>query len=294
MLAENSYGKSGIRLVRVTRAPGRHELKDVTVSVRLEGDFEAAHESGDNGAVLPTDTMKNTVYAFASRTPLEPIEAFGLALAEHFVRSHAPVSRASVGIAEHAWERVEVSGRPHGTAFRRAGAETRRTDVAFARGGKASVRSGVEDLDVMKTAQSGFSGFARDHYTTLKETDDRIFATSVRALWTYASADVPFGVLARAIRQTLLETFAEHDSHSVQHTLDAMGEAVLERHPEVEDVRLSMPNRHHLPFDLAPFGLENRNEIFVPTREPYGLIEARVARRADRAVAADRRREAES
>jgi urate oxidase len=281
MLGPNSYGKSGIRLVKLTRGPDRHELSDLTVAVALEGAFQAAHVAGDNSAVLPTDTMKNTVYALASRGPLEPIEAFALLLARHFVASHAPVSRARVSIVQHPWERLDVSGRPQGTAFRRPDTETRRAEAAIERSGGAAVESGLADLVVMKTARSGFSGFARDRYTTLKETGDRILATALRADWSYSSPDVPFGVVGRGIRQTLLETFAEHDSRSVQHTLHAMGEAVLERHAEVTEIRISMPNKHHLPVDLAPFGLENRNEIFVATEEPFGLIEATVRRPAE-------------
>ncbi len=279
MLGPNSYGKSGIRLVKVTRGRDRHELADLTVAVELEGAFEAAHVAGDNSAVLPTDTMKNTVYALASRGPVEPIEGFALALAGHFVASHAPVSRARVSIVQHPWERLDVAGRPQGTAFRRPGGEVRLAEAAVERSGRTTVESGLADLLVMKTARSGFSGFPRDRYTTLKETDDRLLATALRAVWAYASPDVPFGVVGKGIRQTLLETFAEHDSRSVQHTLYAMGEAVLERHPEVSEIRLSMPNKHHLPVDLAPFGLENRNEIFVATEEPYGLIEATIRRR---------------
>jgi urate oxidase len=284
VLGPNSYGKSGIRLVKVTRHPDRHDLKDLTVAVRLEGDFAAAHVAGDNAKVLPTDTMKNTVYALASGQPLDAIEAFGHVLARHFVESHAPVSRASVEISEHLWERVGISGRPHRHAFRGAGAETRVARVSFARGGEASVEAGIEDLVILKTAQSGFSGFPRDRYTTLKETDDRILATSLSAAWTYADPDASYQVLWKAIRQTLLDTFADHESKSVQHTLYAMGEAVLERHGEVARIRLTMPNRHHLPFDLAPFGLPNENAIFVATEEPYGRIEATVVRSSSSSV----------
>jgi urate oxidase len=278
MLGPNSYGKSGIRVVRVSRGPDRHDIVDLTVAVSLEGDFEAAHVTGDNSAVLPTDTMKNTVYAFAARTPLEPIEGFALALARHFVGTHAPAERASVEISEHPWERLDVSGQPHGTAFRRPGGETRITQARVERGGGEVVESGLEGLVLIKTARSGFAGFARDRFTTLRETDDRLLATALEALWTYASADLSFAVLRMGIRQTLLETFAEHESRSVQHTLYAMGETVLERYPDVAEIRLSMPNKHHLPVDLAPFGLENRNAIFVATEEPYGLIEANVRR----------------
>jgi len=278
MLGPNAYGKSGIRLVKVNRRPGRHELDDLTVAVRLEGDFERAHVAGDNAAVLPTDTMKNTVYALASGNALQPIEGFGLLLARRFVETRPNVSQARVRIARNPWERLDVSGQPHGSAFRRPGGETRLAEVSVGRDGQASVEAGLEDLLLMKTARSGFSGFARDPYTTLKETSDRLLATALRAVWSYSGPDVSFDVLWKGVRQTLLETFAEHDSRSVQHTLYAMGHAVLERHEEVRDIRLTMPNKHHLPFDLAPFGLENLNEIFVATEEPYGLIEATVVR----------------
>jgi urate oxidase len=278
MLGPNSYGKSGIRLVRLSRGAGRHEVRDLTVDVRLEGSFGAAHAEGDNSAVLPTDTMKNTVYAFAGERAPEPIESFALALARHFVETRAPVSRARVAIAEHLWEPLDVAGRPQGSAFRRPGGEKRLTEASVARGGAAVVESGLSDLLVMKTARSAFSGFPRDRYTTLKETSDRIVATAVRAVWTWGEPDLSFTLLWRAVRGTLLETFAEHDSKSVQHTLYAMGEAVLERHAEVREIRLTMPNKHHLPVDLSAFGLANRNEVFVATEEPYGLIEATVQR----------------
>jgi urate oxidase len=278
MLSANSYGKSGIRLVKVTRRPDRHDLKDVTVAVRLEGDFEKAHLAGDNSAVLPTDTMKNTVYALASENSLEEIETFGILLARHFVQSHAPVSRARVEISEHLWERLDRSGRPHRHAFRRAGEETRLARVTMDRGAEPSVEAGIENLVILKTAQSGFAGFPRNRYTTLKETADRILATALSAGWSYVEQENSFNPLWKAIRETLLETFADHDSKSVQHTLNAMGEAVLERHAEVRQIRLTMPNKHHLPVDLAPFGLPNEDAIFVATEEPYGLIEATVAR----------------
>jgi urate oxidase len=278
MLGPNSYGKSGIRVVRVSRGPDRHDIVDLTVAVSLEGNFESAHVAGDNSAVLPTDTMKNTVYAFAAKTPLEPIEGFALALARHFVETHAPADHARVEISEHLWERLDVSGRPHGSAFRRPGGEARVTRARVERSGGEIVESGLEGLVLIKTARSGFAGFARDRFTTLRETDDRLLATALEAAWTYASTDLSFAVLRMGIRQTLLETFAEHESRSVQHTLYAMGETVLERYADVVEIRLSMPNKHHLPVDLAPFGLENRNEIFVATEEPYGLIEAKVRR----------------
>jgi len=280
MLGANSYGKSGIRLVQVSRRGDRHEVQDLMVAVRLEGDFGAAHLAGDNAAVLPTDTMKNTVYAMAAAPgrSLEPIEVFALRLARHFVETHAPVSRARVEISERPWERIEAAGRPHGSAFRRPGGEARLAAATATRGGEPAIEAGVENVVILKTSRSGFAGFARDRFTTLHDTDDRLLATALRAIWSYMAPELSFAALRAGIRQTLLETFAEHESRSVQHTLYAMGEAVLERHAEVRAIRLTMPNKHHLPVDLTPLGLPNDNSIFVATEEPFGLIEATIVR----------------
>jgi urate oxidase len=277
VLGQNRYGKSGIRLVKLTRESGKHHFKDLTVAVSLEGDFEAAHRDGDNSAVLPTDTMKNTVYALARQGPVNEIEEFARRLAEHFVGSHAAIRNARVAIREKLWERLEVAGGADPHTFRAAGGESRVTEVTVGPGA-VSIKSGLEDLLVAKTSHSGFSGFFRDRYTTLSETEDRILATSVRAVWKYTGGNVPFGPTWRSVRQILLETFAAHDSASVQHTLHAMGDTVLERHQEVSEISITMPNKHHLLADLSRFGLDNPNEIFVPTEEPYGLIEATLRR----------------
>jgi urate oxidase len=278
-LAANSYGKSEVRLVTVRRGadPAQpHELRDVTLAIRLEGDFAAAYTQGDNSGVVATDTMKNTVYALAAEHPFDDIEDFGLALTDHLLQADPHVASARVELAEHLWERIEAAGAPHPHAFRRAGTE-RRTAVVTRCADTVRVLAGIEDLVVMKTAKSAFEGFPRDRYTTLKETSDRLMATAVRATWRYSRPYVPFGHLWSEVRRILLETFADHDSRSVQHTLYAMGEAVLET-VDVEEIHLALPNRHHLPVDLTPFGLENRNEIFVATTEPYGLIEATLRR----------------
>ncbi|HEX9943537.1 MAG TPA: urate oxidase [Thermoanaerobaculia bacterium] len=275
-LAENGYGKQAVRLVTVRRGLERHELKDVTVAIRFEGDFAAAYTDGDNEDVFPTDTMKNTVYALAAEHPFDDIEDFGLALSDHFLQASSRTLIVEVNLTEHLWEPIEAGGSPHPHAFRRAGAERRTAVVTRDREG-ARVLAGLEDLVVMKTAKSAFEGFPRDRYTTLKETSDRLLATAVRATWRYSRPYVAFGRLWREVRRVLLETFAAHDSRSVQHTLYAMGEAVLET-LDIEEIHIAMPNLHHLPVDLIPFGLENRNEVFVATAEPYGLIEGTVRR----------------
>ncbi len=270
-LAENAYGKQAVRLVTVRRHADRHEMQDVTVAIRFEGDFAAAYTDGDNRGVLPTDTMKNTVYALAAQHPFDNIEDFGMALTDHFLTNNSRASRVQVDLTEHLWEPLH----PH--TFRQAGSERRIAEVTRDRQG-VRVLAGIEDLVVMKTANSGFEGFPRDRYTTLKETSDRILATAVRATWRYSRPYVAFGDLWHQVRRVLLETFTEHDSRSVQQTLYAMGEAVLEE-VDVEEIHLVMPNKHHIPVDLTPFGLENRNEIFVATLEPYGLIEGTVRRK---------------
>lgn len=268
ILAGNGYGKSAVRLVTVRRGPEIHELKDVTVAIRLEGDFETAYTEGDNSRVLPTDTMKNTVYALAADHPLEDVESFGLLLAGHFLQGE--VASARVELTEHLWDRLH----PH--AFRRAGSE-RRTAVVTRTRDSSKVVAGIEDLVVMKTAKSAFEGFPRDRYTTLAETSDRLLATSVRATWAYSRLDIPFNERWSEVRHRLLEVFVDHDSRSVQQTLYAMGAAALET-ADVEEIHLAMPNIHHVPVDLSRFGLENRNEVFVATLEPYGLIEATLRR----------------
>jgi urate oxidase len=274
-LGGNRYGKAAIRLVRVARGDDGDRVRDLTVAIALEGAFDAAHTDGDNSAVIATDTMKNTAYAFAKDHLDGAIEAYGRALAEHFLEA-GQVDTATVNIRAHHWSPIEVVGEPHG-AFVRGGEGTRVATVTATRGGTV-VEAGVEDLIVMKTRHSAFSGFPRDRYTTLPETDDRLMATKVTAIWRYGSPDLDADATFAAVRATLLEVFAEHDSPSVQASIWIMARAILERHDEVEAVRMVLPNLHHWLVDLSPFGLENDREIYTPTTEPHGLIEATVRR----------------
>jgi urate oxidase len=282
-LAWNRYGKSSVRLVRVRRprdddGPAPHEIVDLTIDVQLEGDFDPVYVEGENERCLATDTMKNTVYAFALSDPLEHVEAFALGLTAHFV-AKPHVTRAAVSAVQHRWNRITVDGRPHPHAFVRPGGE-RWTARATRDASGARVTSGLADLVVMKTADSSFAGFPRDGFTTLPDTSDRVLATSVTATWRYESAGerYDYSSAREAIRRGLVETFAVHDSRSVQHTLYAMGEAALARCSEAAEITLTMPNLHHLLVDLRPFGLENPNEVFVATDQPFGLIEATVRR----------------
>jgi urate oxidase len=276
-LVWNGYGKAAVRLVKVERGDERHELYDCTVDVQLQGRFEPAHTAGDNSAVLPTDTMKNTVYALARGGPVDPPEEFGQRLAGHFLRACPSAERAVISLAVHRWERVPVGGAPHPHGFARGPAERRLAIVTVDEGGTA-VEAGLDGLGLLKTTGSGFSGFLRDAYTTLRDTDDRIMASDVEARWKYARPPRDYGAAWREVRAALIETFAQHQSASVQHTLYAMGEAALAACAQIGEIRLVLPNRHHLLVDLAPLGMDNPNVVFVATGEPYGLIEAVISR----------------
>ena len=280
-LAGNSYGKSAVRLLKVVRARSgaRHDVRDLTVDIALTGEFTAAHAEGDNRGVLPTDTMKNTVYAKAREHDLAEPEEFALLLARHFLQAASAATRAQVTVTEHHWRRLRVGGAEHDHAFERDGAEKRVARASVERLGATSIVAGLEDLLILKSARSAFAGFPRDRYTTLQETTDRILATSVSTSWRYGSEVRDYAHLFEVVRRRLVEAFAGHDSASVQHTLYAMADAVLEACPAVEEISVRMPNKHHLLVDLAPFGLDNPNEIFVPTEAPYGLIEATLRRR---------------
>ena len=277
MLSHTAYGKSGIRLVKLVRRGDRHDLADLDLAIRFEGDYDESYATGDNSRVLPTDTMKNTVYALAARERVDEPESFALILAHHFLDRNEPLRRVTIDVVQHAWGRLTSGGREAGQAFARQGPEVRTATVSVDRS-TAIVKAGVDDLLILKSSRSAFEGFVRDALTTLPETRDRILATSLTATWQYTNADAAFGPAWRIVRTTLLESFAAHDSLSVQHTLYAMGQAVLDNVDDVESIHLVMPNKHHLPFDVSRFGLEDRNEIFVATDEPFGRIEATLQR----------------
>jgi urate oxidase len=273
-LGANRYGKQSIRLVRVIRGPV-HRVRDLTVDVALEGGFDAAFVAGDNALVVATDTMKNTVYAFATEHLNGAIEPFARRLATHFVEQEA-VERATVSIREHAWEPLQTASGPAPDAFRRSGGMTR-TAVAAADADDAVVDGGVEDLVVMKTGRSAFSGFPRDAYTTLPEVRDRIMATKISASWRHSTEPGDWDGRQAGLVRTLIATFADHDSESVQHSIWLIANAMLEAEPGIEHVTMRLPNLHHWIVDMTPFG-QASGDIFVATEQPYGLIEATVRR----------------
>jgi urate oxidase len=281
-LGPNRYGKDGIRLVLVSRPEGDegpHTLRDVTVDVRLEGAFETVHTEGDNSSVLPTDTMRSTVYAMAQQHLTGSIEAFGMALTERFLAASPAASVAEVTLREHSWGRAQVEGSAHPHTFVGGSAECATAVVTRTSTSRPQVRSGISGLTLLRTRGSAFSGFLRDEFTVLVDTEDRIMATDASADWTYGEHNQPsYDDVRAAARVALVDVFGNHPSASVQHTLFAMGEAVIDACPDVDVVRLRMPNKHHVPVDLSAVGLSNDRAVYVATDRPFGVIEAEVRR----------------
>ncbi|MBD9721713.1 urate oxidase [Streptomyces caniscabiei] len=284
ILGPNQYGKAENRVVRITRDGATHHIKDLNVSVSLSGDMDEVHLSGSNANVLPTDTTKNTVYAFAKEYGIDSAEQFGIHLARHFVTSQPAIHRARVRVEQYAWERIEHGGEG-AHSFVRQGQETRLAQITYD-GSSWEVVSGLKDLTVMNSTDSEFWGYVKDKYTTLPEAHDRILATEVSGRWRFNWTDdeqpAPDWEASYAqVKKHLLQAFAETYSLSLQQTLYQMGARIIDHRDEIDEVRFSLPNKHHFLVDLAPFGLKNDTAdgaVYFAADRPYGLIEATVLR----------------
>jgi len=276
-LDKNAYGKNAIHLSKIIRQPDRHEIRHISVNISLQGDFGTVHTVGDNTKVLPTDTMKNTVYALAKDHFTSSIEAFGLYLADYLQTNNPQVSEVQVSLTEYCWQRMTFDDTPHPHSFVNGGSEKHEALITQDRQ-QTTLSEGISDLLILKTTDSGFEHYIKDKYTTLKETPDRIFSTECDITWKYETVPPDPEQLYKAIRENLLHTFATHKSLSVQHTLYAMGEDVLKTFPAVQEITLKMPNKHHILFNLQQFGMDNNNEIFIATDEPYGYITGTIVR----------------
>jgi urate oxidase len=276
-LIGHNYGKARMRAMKVLRDGATHTIKEIEGQVMLQGDFESSYTQDDNHLVVATDSIRNTFNVFVKRHLGTETEPFGITLAEHFLNTYAHVSRAEVNLSEHCWDRIPVGGQPHAHAFAERGRAKLFSSIVLTRDAR-TIESGIEDLLVIKTTGSGFENFVRDEYATLAETSDRILATKLRAVWTYTQAPVSYAQTNAAILEVMLEEFAKNFSPSAQVTLFQMGEAALRVAPEISKISIAMPNKHHLLIDLAPFSLENNNEVFMPTDEPHGQIEGTISR----------------
>jgi urate oxidase len=277
-LGENHYGKSRVRLSRITRHGEQHEFNEWTVRVLLTGDFETSFTEADNSKILPTDTMKNTVFAVARDSKAVTIEEYAIELGDYLLNNNRQVAKVSVQVDEKAWERMVTDGVAEATTFKLGGPELRTVHAVREKGGAWRITSGVDGLVILKTTKSAFTGYIKDRLTTLKPATDRIFGTSATVTWEYGEGSPQHAQVRARVIAALLKEFAAHDSMSVQHTLFNMGKAALEAAPEIARVTLTMPNLHHLLADLSPFGQDNPNHIFVPIDEPHGYIEATIER----------------
>jgi urate oxidase len=276
-LTGHRYGKARVRVMKILREKTVHTLKDLEVAAYLKGDFEASYTSGDNSKVVATDTIKNTVNVFAKQHLGEETERFGLILGEHFLTRYEQVDEAEIQILERPWKRLVVNGEPHPHSFA-AGGDARMFVSVTCSAEAKTIRSGIRNLVILKSTGSGFENYPKDEFTTLPETADRILATSFSATWTFKDQPEHYGRANEAILGAMLRVFANSYSPSAQTTLFQMGEAALGVCREISQLELAMPNKHCLLINLAPFGLENKNEIFVPTDEPHGDITATVIR----------------
>jgi len=288
-LHANRYGKSRVRLMRLTKYFSHHDLDEWTVQILLTGDFDTAHTLGDNSKILPTDTMKNTVYFVARESKADSMEAYAQELADYILTRNPQVSAAEVVIESTLWKRLTVDAKPFPTAFMRGSDERQTTTVTRQQNSPFTISSGLDRLTLLKTSHSAFTGYIKDSLTTLPETTDRLFGTALKAEWPYtpkaiasaaASPDnaIDFNKVRTHLREVMVAAFAKHDSLSVQQTLYAMAEAALDHTTLIDEIYLLMPNKHNLLVNLARFGQENPNHIFVPTDEPHGTIEATVRR----------------
>ena len=276
-LHSHRYGKAKVRVLKVFRSDSTCSLKELEVFILLEGAFEGSYTKGDNSAIVATDTMKNTINVLAQKQLGQSIEPFAIALAEHFLNKYSQVNSVTVEVAERVWQHMDLGGQPAPTSFTSAGKATPFTSVIGTANGM-EVTSGIRDLIILKTSGSAFEGYLKDEFTTLPETNDRLLATSLIGTWVYRFTPPDYNVVNSQIIKKMLEVFATQFSPSVQATLYEMAVAALASCPEVNRVSLTMPNLHCLPIDLKPFGLENKNELFVPTDAPQGWIEATIVR----------------
>ncbi len=277
ILGDNQYGKAESRVVRIERDTARHEIHDLNVTTALRGPFAPAYLHGDQSNVLPTDTQKNTAFAFAKKVGIDSIEQYGLALARHFVHDVEPVEGARIEIENFAWQRAVIDGVEHDHTWVREGQEVRTAAITVDATGEYVI-GGFKDFVILKSTGSEFAGFLTDEYTTLQETHDRVMATSLTARWRFGTTDVDWNAAYARIKQILVREYATLQSLALQQTLWHMGKAALEAVPELVEIRLAAPNKHHFIVDLEPFGLENHGEVFVAADRAYGLIEAQVLR----------------
>lgn len=298
-LSAARYGKDNVRVLKVWRDPNDRNNQNVielTVCCLLEGKIDQSFTEADNAPIVPTDTVKNTVYILAKQTKVWPIERFGATIANHFTTRYPHIHAAHVDIIQNRWTRVNVEGKPHPHSFMKDGDETRLVSVSKKDDGSPfQITSGLKDLTVLKSTGSTFYGYHKCEYTTLKEAYDRIMSTDVDSTWawsgsavgTYAqvkklAADGIFDDAYESTRTITLETFALENSASIQACMYNMCQSILKQFKQIGKVSYSLPNKHFFEVDLSWHkGLQNTGngaEVYAPQTNPNGLIKCTVTR----------------
>jgi urate oxidase len=263
-------------MLRIVRRGDRHDPRDLTVAVRIEGDFDDAFTGGAADARIPAETVTNVAHAAARDHAGGEIEAYGLALCDRLLATNARASRIRVEIAEQPWSRLEVGGKAQGQAFL-AGPPERRTAAVTSNGQQHAVVSGIEQLTIMRS-----SGFAPPRRTQDPGGADDglspLLVATLAARWTYTSGDVAFGPYRQGIRTAIIETFACKEHRSLPQTLHAIADVVLASCQEIADVTLSVQERPYRPVDLFAAGIENPDDLFVVREEPLAVLDVTVER----------------
>jgi urate oxidase len=276
-LIKNKYGKGRVRVMRVHRDGERHEVSQLSVKAMVEGDFARAYTDADNSTSISTDTIKNVVNAVARENTGLCTEEFCLVLAKRYLELYPQVGSVALTAHETKWSRLSFGGKPHPHSFVLDSNGKPTVEVTATRGGSA-MSSGIDGFTFLKSTQSGWENYAVDNYTTIPPTGDRMCATSMVASWKWSSTPSSYPAANAKILGTLLEVFGTTYSPSVQNSLYHMGEAALAAVPEISEISMACPNIHYLLMNLSAFGLDNNNQVFLPTDEPHGQIECTVGR----------------
>jgi urate oxidase len=276
-LIRNTYGKGRVRIMRVERDTERHEVRELSVECLLTGAFDASYTSSDNSSVIATDTVKNIVNIVARDNVTLANELYAAALAKYFLDHYPQVERVDVLAHETKWSRLVVDGASHPHAFALDANGKPFVKLTATREGSSTI-SGIDGFTFLKTTESGWEGYVMDEVTTIKETHDRMAATSMDASWKWSSAPASYPEANAKVLTSVLKVFASNYSPSIQRTMYQIGEAVLAAVPQISEISMACPNKHYLPINLTPFGRNFDGKVFTPTDEPHGQIECVVGR----------------
>ncbi|KAM4721979.1 uricase-like [Rhinophrynus dorsalis] len=279
------YGKNMVKVLQIRRNGKQHFIKEIEASVELTLKSKKDYLKGDNSDIIPTDTIKNTVYALTKIKGIKTIEEFAMEIANHFLTSFKHVTESKVYIQEAPWRRMEKNGMKHVHAFIYSPEGVHFCELEQKQGGQPVIYSGIKELRILKTTQSGFEGFIKDRFTTLPEVKDRCFSTIVDCKWKYSTSKVvDFDSIWQTIKDIILDTFAgPYDkgeySPSVQKTLYDIQVRSLSKVPEIEEIEIILPNKHYFTIDMSKMGLTNQDEVLLPSDVPYGNITGTVRRK---------------